>query len=166
MYLRRFCMQPRNNVLQGQASASLGWTLPFLTYPPSPHLPHLQRFIWFNSRGHIVHHNAQREHIIERKMKAKRSLGGMILSWSDNRARSPARPPRAEAETFSSRHLLILPVLQLKAMKCTMICFFFYKDWWALCFVWFGLLVCIYITHYKKEQNRKHNKNIFVGRKC
>lgn len=30
MYLCRFCMQPCNKILQGQACASLGWTLPFL----------------------------------------------------------------------------------------------------------------------------------------
>ncbi len=49
-------------------------------------------------------------------MKAKYILGEMILSWSDNQARFPTRPPRVGAETSSSRHLLILPVLQLKAM--------------------------------------------------
>lgn len=42
-------------------------------------------------------HNAQREQIIERKMKAKYILGEMILSWSDNRARSPARAAQSRS---------------------------------------------------------------------
>lgn len=38
---------------------------------------------------------------------------------------------------------------------------FFYKDWWALCFVWFGLLVCIYIT-YKKKNKIENTIKIFL----
>lgn len=139
MYLCCFCMQPCNKILQGQACASLGWTLPFLPDPPPAHLPHVQWFKWVYSGGHMDagNHNAQREQIIERKMKAKYILGEMILSWSDNRARSPARLPRAGAETSSSRHLSILPVLQLKAMKCTMTCFLLQRLVSTLfCLVW------------------------------
>lgn len=46
-----------------------------------------------------------------------------MLSCSDSRARSPRTPPGAGAETSGPRRLSILPVLQLKAMKRTMICF-------------------------------------------
>lgn len=126
-----------------------------------------QRFIWVYSGGHVDagNHNDQREQIIEGKMKAKYILGEMILSWSDSRARSPARRPRAGAETSSSRHLSILPVLWLKAMKRTMICFSFTKT--GEHFVLFGLDCWFaFISHVKKKQNGKHDKNIFVGRKC
>lgn len=61
--------------------------------------------------------------ITEREIKDKYSLEEMILNWCDSRVRIPARSPRAGAQTSSPRHLSILPVLQLKAMKRTMICF-------------------------------------------
>lgn len=63
-------------------------------------------------------------------MEAKHIRGGMISSCTDNQTRRPAKATRAAAVALSSRHLSILPVLQLKAMKCTI--FFFltlYKDW-------------------------------------
>lgn len=105
----RFCMQPCKRVLRGQASASLGWPHPFLRYPPPPQLPHLQRFTWVYSRGHIDtgNHNVEREQIIERKMKAKYISEEMISSWSDNWARGPARPPGPWAETSIPKHLSI-----------------------------------------------------------
>lgn len=54
-------------------------------------------------------------------MKAKYILGEIILSWSDNRARTQRGHPGQGAKTTSSRHQPILPILQLKAMKRTMI---------------------------------------------
>lgn len=157
MYSRCFCMRPRNKILQGLASASLGWTPPFLPHPPPPP-PNLQRFTWVCSGGHTNtgNQNAEREQIIERKMKAKYILGEMILSWSDNRAGGlqgwgrPEREPRCLAPGIH-RYFLSYNWKPWNAPWFV----FFNKHWWALCSVWFGLLVCICINHLKNGKIEK-----------
>lgn len=95
-------------------------------------------------------------------MKAKYILGGMILSWSDTRAGSPARPPRARTEPSSSRRLLILPVLQLKAMKCTMICFLLQRLVSTLFCLVRTVGLHLYHTYIKKKNKRENTIKIFL----
>lgn len=127
-----------------------------LTLLPPP--PNLQRFTWVYSGGHINtgNQNAEREQIIERKMKAKYILGEMILSWSDNRAGGlqgwgrPEREPRCLAPGIH-RYFLSYNWKPWNAPWFV----FFNKHWWALCSVWFGLLVCICINHLKNGKIEK-----------
>lgn len=53
------------------------------------------------------------------RWKPNTSAEEMILSCTDNQTRRPAKATRVAVVVLSSRHLSILPVLQLKAMKCT-----------------------------------------------
>lgn len=101
-------------------------------------------------------------------MKAKYILGEMILSWSDNRARSPAmeaapeagsRGVQLKASTDTSR-------LTTESHETHHDLFSFTKTGEHFVLFWFGLSVCIYITHLKKKKKIGNTiKNIFVGRK-
>lgn len=112
---------------------------------------HIQRYKWvyFSRRqAESGRHKVGREQIVERNMKAKYILGEVMLRSSDKQAWSPKRLPQSLGRhVWPQAYMNTFSLLQLKAMKRTMISFFL--QWLVSTLFSVGLTFwfCIYISH-------------------
>lgn len=151
---------------QGPAGSGfhiIGLMSSILPYPP--HLPHIQRFMWVCGRGHIIITLAAIM-LKGNKLKGGRWKSNTFLekwSWAGVTTEPEAQqgcPGEGSPAQGIYQYFLSYNWKPWNAPWFV----FFYKDWWALSFVRFGLFV--FISHIKKSKIENSVKNIFVGRKC